>query len=971
VNVLGVEMRFFFRFREVAVLMFVMLFSFNLFSENLLLMDINDRTGKVHPDVVKGSKEYMIKLLGSMGKYKVLPDSLVVDAKKRSKEWQECTEMECQVEIGKGLKADIVVVPSIDYFAGIFTLTINYIYIDTKRKTEAGATDFNGTAIGMKNAIEKVFSEIHGKKIEEPKIVVTEQDKKLAKYKTESFKPAKTKDIIIASEPEIVPIFEKVIPGSADFSSVPEGVKVTVNIASPKADSCITPCSIKKLNPGAHSVRYEKKGFITKDDTIEVSKGKAIKKSVKLSPVVVSLEEVNNQLIGAVKEGKLKLVKELLAKKADINYRDANGMGPLLIAALSGNKEMAAYLTGRGAKLTPVEIGTMMMISVDKNDKWLAGLIASQKSNLNFTYDEGRSILWYAAEKNAWDVFDVLVAGGVDPGLKDSGGKTVLVWAMENGVGDVVERLKKAGVKIPVSDTAGIVRQAVLSEDIDRLNAILPLKPDLNKRYEDGLTLLWYAVVKKRTDIVSILLKAGADAGINDSSGNSLIKYSVETRRFEIAKLLKRFGGSLKPKEGIDLLKTALIIGDSNLVQILVELGVNINLKFEDGLSALWIAVFNNNPEVLQVLVSAKANLNIKDNTGKSVLMWCVVNDRKELAQILIDGGANINLMDNDKRTALILAVLADKPRMVHLLIKNDAKIDLKDKDGNSPVLIAAARGNISMVELFLDKGAFINTVDSNGNTALTIALHKNFDDIAQMLIEKGADLNLSNKNGETPLIIVAKKGVKRYVDVFLKNGVNIDAQDKNGDTALIHAKKENRREIVFLLLKNGAKIEKRADQDELMAYGTLNSYHEIVENLIERGVSVNRRFKDGLFPLWYAARNGDAKMIALLVSNGGDLEARNKDGDTVLLYAASKREEHVVNTVVKSGANVNAADKNGSTPLMIVSARGFEKAVKLLIEKGANVNAKDKSGKTPIVRAKWTGNYNIVEILKKAGAYE
>ncbi|HDT11616.1 MAG TPA: PEGA domain-containing protein, partial [bacterium] len=634
-------------------------------------------------------------------------------------------EMECQIEIGKGLNADIVVIPTVDYFAGIFTLTINYIYVDTKRKTEAGATDFNGTAVGMKKAIEVVVSEIHGKKTEVP-VVIPEENKALQKYKAESFKPEKTKDIVLVSEPEIVPIPVKVVPGTAEFSSVPKGAKVTVNIATPNAASCITPCSIKDLNPGAHSVRYEKKGFITKDDSFQVAQGQIVKRSVKLSPVVESLEEVNNKLVAAVKEGKMKLVKELLAKKADVNYRDAQGMGPLLIAALSGNKEMSAYLVGRGAKLTSVEVGTLLMIAVDRNDWWLANLIVNQKANLNITYNNGRSILWYAAEKNAWDVFDTLLKGGVDTAIKDTEGKTILTWAMENGVSDVVERLQKSGVKMPASDTANIVRQAVISENIDRLNTILPLKPDLNKVYDDGLTLLWYAAVKKRTDIAAILLKAGAKPGVTDKNGNTLIKYSVETRRFEMAKLLKRYGASLKPKEGIDLLKTGLIIGDSQLVQVLVELGVNINLKFEDGLSALWIAVFNNNADMVKVLVNAKANLNIKDNSGKSVLMWCVVNDRKELAQILINGGGNVDLMDNDKRTALILAVLADKPRMVHLLIKNNAKIDLKDKDGNSPVLIATARGNISMVELFLDSGAFINTSDMNGNTPLTIALYKN-----------------------------------------------------------------------------------------------------------------------------------------------------------------------------------------------------------------------------------------------------
>ncbi|HPV22328.1 MAG TPA: ankyrin repeat domain-containing protein, partial [bacterium] len=45
--------------------------------------------------------------------------------------------------------------------------------------------------------------------------------------------------------------------------------------------------------------------------------------------------------------------------------------------------------------------------------------------------------------------------------------------------------------------------------------------------------------------------------------------------------------------------------------------------------------------------------------------------------------------------------------------------------------------------------------------------------------------------------------------------------------------------------------------------------------------------------------------------------------------------------------------------------------AVKALIDKKADVNAKDDKGRTALVRAKFTGNYNIVDMLKRAGAYE
>lgn len=951
------------------IFLLILLNSISVFAETLVVIDISDKTGKMRPEVMSGSKEYIIQLLNSVGKYTVIQDSIVTEARKRSKEWATCNQMECQIEIGKAFQADIVVIPTVEYFAGIFTLTVNYIYVDGKRKTEAGAIDFNGTAVGMKKALESVVASIHGKKIDQP--VLVEKNVDLEKYKAENFKEAPKKEYIVPVEPMLVPIPVQVVPGSVEFSSSLKGVKATLNISSANSTSCVVPCSVKDLNPGVHTVRFELNSYTTKDESFEIKPGGNVKKSVSLTPVIRSLEEINNELIQAAKEGKLKLVKDLLSNGASVNYHDTQGLSPLLIGVLSGNAEMAEYLFGRGAKFSSVEAGTLMFVAVEKNDRWMARLVTRNKSDLNLTFDKGQTILWHAAMKNAWDVFDEFVKGGVNLNIKDNSGQTVIAWAMENGFSNVIDRLNKAGVKTVPSDIDRMIKQAVTNEDIDKLNTLVLMKPNLNKVYEDGLTLLWYAAIKKRTDIAASLLKGGAKALVADKTGKSLLMYSIETRRFEMAKLLKTYGATLKNEDGIKLLQKGLVIGDSQLVQLLVALNVNVNIKFPDGLSALWIAAFTNNREMTEVLADAGANLNIKDKNGKTVLMWSVENDRKEIANILITRGANINLMDDSKKTALISAVIADKPRMVHMLVKNGAKVDLKDAEGNSPMLIAVARGNAGLVKLFIDHGAFVNGADGNGNTPLLIALHKNFDDITMLLLDKGADINKQNNIGESPLMVVARKGQIRFVKMIVGRGANLDLTDKSEDTALIYAKRENRREVVFYLLSNNASIEKRSEQDELMAFGTLNDYHEIVSNLIERSISVNRRFPDGLFPLYYAVRNGNSKMIDILIAADADLEQRDKDGETVLLYASAKREEHVVVNLINKGANIIVTDKQKSTPLMIVSGRGFAEAVKALIAKKADVNAKDDKGRTALVRAKFTGNFNIVDMLKRAGAYE
>ncbi|HNT28809.1 MAG TPA: ankyrin repeat domain-containing protein, partial [bacterium] len=62
---------------------------------------------------------------------------------------------------------------------------------------------------------------------------------------------------------------------------------------------------------------------------------------------------------------------------------------------------------------------------------------------------------------------------------------------------------------------------------------------------------------------------------------------------------------------------------------------------------------------------------------------------------------------------------------------------------------------------------------------------------------------------------------------------------------------------------------------------------------------------------------------------------------------------------------------KGLNTALHYAASRGFVKAASLLIRKGVSLNDKDDKGRTPMVRAQFTGNYDIVDMLKRAGAYE
>ncbi len=61
----------------------------------------------------------------------------------------------------------------------------------------------------------------------------------------------------------------------------------------------------------------------------------------------------------------------------------------------------------------------------------------------------------------------------------------------------------------------------------------------------------------------------------------------------------------------------------------------------------------------------------------------------------------------------------------------------------------------------------------------------------------------------------------------------------------------------------------------------------EFVRMLLEKGVQVDQKSREGNTPLMAAARLGKVEMIRLLLDSGADVDATNKKGETALMAVA------------------------------------------------------------------------------------
>lgn len=191
-----------------------------------------------------------------------------------------------------------------------------------------------------------------------------------------------------------------------------------------------------------------------------------------------------------------------------------------------------------------------------------------------------------------------------------------------------------------------------------------------------------YDVRQKNTETAFKLL---SEKKLNLINLNKLIQNGgLNPNAFEDDKMFSLFG-------------LVVMKGDTEMVEMLIKVGADVNLTNEYGEPPL----FNANANVSRILLKYGANVKHKNDHGETVLMYA---DDPEKLQLMIDNGADIKATCNSlKNTPLHLARDVD---CVKVLIKNGADVNVINDLGETP--LECHLTNIEILKVLLDNGAKI-----------------------------------------------------------------------------------------------------------------------------------------------------------------------------------------------------------------------------------------------------------------------
>ena len=200
--------------------------------------------------------------------------------------------------------------------------------------------------------------------------------------------------------------------------------------------------------------------------------------------------------------------------------------------------------------------------------------------------------------------------------------------------------------KRPEHDTSGFdIVKATQYGAYERVQEILDDGFDVNQRDGENVTLLHWASINNRRDLVRLFISAGSEV---DAVGGELLSTPLHwaSRQGHIGVIVQLMAAganpSLRDGEGAAAIHLAAQFGHTAIVGYLIAKGQNVNTVDSNGMTPLmWAAYRTSTIDPLRLLVTLGSSLTATDNVqGNTGLHWAIQAKNSTGTSILTNKGA-------------------------------------------------------------------------------------------------------------------------------------------------------------------------------------------------------------------------------------------------------------------------------------------------------------------------------------------
>lgn len=384
----------------------------------------------------------------------------------------------------------------------------------------------------------------------------------------------------------------------------------------------------------------------------------------------------------AVTSGNTEAVQLLLAKGAAAQALDEAKESLLMLAARHGDGAMARALIAAGAEPDYVEpqFGQdALMIAVRSANPGVVAALIAAGARLDHQTPAGPEPITRPPGAGGGSTGEGMIRSGVPPEgqrLAGTGRMTALLYAARDGQLESARQLVKAGAPLEQAEYNDITAllMAVSNDHHDVAKLLIEAGANVNAADWYGRRPLWAAVESRNRDVssstattngvdrdaalqvIAMLLEKGADANARiehfpprmgghafnmsyvPTIGETAFYRAALNNDLPLMRLLLGHGADpmLGTRHGTSPLMAAAGVGwvraqtfvpggeaaHLEAVELLVELGGDVNQVNDMGLAAVHGAAFRWSGAVVTYLVERGARLDVKDKVGRTALAW-------------------------------------------------------------------------------------------------------------------------------------------------------------------------------------------------------------------------------------------------------------------------------------------------------------------------------------------------------------